>query len=152
MGMARRFSARRTCDLARRHISVELDDELGAFEAARLHAHLGVCPDCRRFRRELRSITTQLRRDERELVPQFARARRRSLTAPVAGALAVACVVAVAFTAVRPRSNSEVSIAASLAAQGTPVPVLLKRAYEDRAALASPASTTQLRHPNRRKR
>jgi predicted anti-sigma-YlaC factor YlaD len=153
MGMARRSSAGRACDLARRHISAQLDDELGALEAARLHAHLGVCPQCRRFRRELQSITAQLRHDERELASVFARARRRSLTAPVAGALAVACVAAVAFTAVRPRSNPEVSIAASLAAQGTPVPVLLKRAYEDRAEQAAPASTTQSRwHPNRRKR
>jgi predicted anti-sigma-YlaC factor YlaD len=151
--MARRSSARTACDLARRQISVQLDDELGAFEAARLHAHLGVCLQCRRFRRELQAITTHLRLDEPELVPRFARARKRSLTAPIAGALAVACVLAIAFTAVRPRTNSEVSIAASLAAQGTPVPVLLKRAYEDRAELASSASTTQSRwHPNRRKR
>jgi predicted anti-sigma-YlaC factor YlaD len=150
--MARRSSARTACDLARRHISVQLDDELGVFEAARLHAHLGVCRPCRRFRRELLSITTQLRRDEPELVSLFARARKRSLTAPIAAALAVACAVAVAFTAVKPRTDSEVSIAASLAAQGTPVPVLLKRAYEDRADLASSAPTTQSRWHNRRKR
>ena len=148
--MARPFSprSRATCELARRNVSVELDDELGPFETARLRAHLSVCEDCRSFRHELQSLTLHLRRDEPQPVTLLERARPRKLNSRAAGTLvAAACAVAITFTALTARSNPEVSIAESLAAQGTPVPILFTRAYSNTVELE--ASTSAPVRPDR---
>ena len=50
-----------SCDRARELMSLELDNELSRPSALRLRAHTTVCAECRRYRRELHSITTILR-------------------------------------------------------------------------------------------
>jgi hypothetical protein len=52
-----------SCDRARELMSPELDNELSRPSALRLRAHTAVCGECRRYRRELHSITTILRHD-----------------------------------------------------------------------------------------
>jgi anti-sigma factor RsiW len=63
--MIRRLLARRRFmrdhDWTQAHLSDYLDDELGASDHARLHAHVGVCPQCRRLLATLRRTLEGLR-------------------------------------------------------------------------------------------
>ena len=90
-----RIPSRTGCELAREQISAALDHELSPLGSLRLRAHTAVCPACRGYRGELRSLTAMLRNERRPRgLPHL---RLRTLVAvpiPVA-ALAAVFVVAI---------------------------------------------------------
>jgi hypothetical protein len=97
-------------------MSPELDNELSRPSALRLRAHITVCAECRRYRRELRSITTILRHDR---LPH-----RASLTIQrtAAGFAAVAVAVAGAVVATNSGDRGPAYRGGALpATQGLPV-------------------------------
>jgi predicted anti-sigma-YlaC factor YlaD len=67
------------CVSAREAASRRLDGELSELEAARLDAHLQLCPACREFARETAAIALELRRAplEKPAVAAFEPLRRR---------------------------------------------------------------------------
>jgi predicted anti-sigma-YlaC factor YlaD len=133
-----RLPVRAVCELARQHVSAQLDDELSSFEAIRLRAHLAACHECRRFRNELQSITVRLRQDEPlpaplslSILDRVRDQARLRIVGPAAMALAAASLVAITFT---PGSTPRPS--GSSPSGGIPVPVLIKAVYSHRAATA----------------
>jgi anti-sigma factor RsiW len=50
-----------SCDQARLWASLDVDAELSELERARLEAHLGACPACRRYADELADLAAQMR-------------------------------------------------------------------------------------------
>jgi predicted anti-sigma-YlaC factor YlaD len=86
------------CELARRRASEELDGELGRTAFLGLRVHLAVCPACRLFARELRSLTLVLREAGLEATAhrraRFDRARSAGLRSLAAATTLAALVTA----------------------------------------------------------
>lgn len=125
------------CHDARQQVSVQLDGELSTFEAIRLRAHLGTCGECRRFRREVQTITVTLRSDELKPPPAFELSRRWSrprFAGSSAVALAAGCLAAIIFTSGGGTRTSPMT-------QSIPVPTLMRSVYDHttHAALADSA-------------
>lgn len=97
-------ASRRTssvCHVLREQISAQLDGELDQLGKMRLRVHLATCADCRRFARELKSITLRLRQEELEVVSPRKRREWRTplkLTASAVVTLAAASVIAIGLT------------------------------------------------------
>jgi predicted anti-sigma-YlaC factor YlaD len=86
------------CERTRRHVSLQLDDELSEVGVARLSAHLAGCAACREFAARAAASTRQLRTLplEQPELPVLVPTRRRP-AARAFQAVAAAAVVAVAF-------------------------------------------------------
>jgi predicted anti-sigma-YlaC factor YlaD len=84
------------CDRARQWASIELDEELSAFEGVLLHAHLAGCGSCREFHAGIGDFAAALRSAPEEQFEgvQLGRMRRRVRLrlAPAVAAMAVLAV------------------------------------------------------------
>jgi predicted anti-sigma-YlaC factor YlaD len=84
------------CTRARESISAQLDGELSELAAARLSAHLGECPACSAYARDLAAISSRLRRAPLERPSREIVLPRRGGLPAFHGAAAVAAAVAIA--------------------------------------------------------
>jgi predicted anti-sigma-YlaC factor YlaD len=85
------------CDRAHQWISLQLDDELSAFEGTLLRAHLAECGDCVAFQTDVTALTAQLREAHYQPIERkigVVRRRRRvpARLAPAVAALAIGAV------------------------------------------------------------
>jgi predicted anti-sigma-YlaC factor YlaD len=100
------------CRGMRELVSLELDDELSELDAARLHAHLADCADCRELKAELAGLTVALRAapleqlERRITLPQRVRWSLRPLQVGAAAA-AVAIAAGLAGVVGTVRSHPE---------------------------------------------
>lgn len=89
------------CDLARERLSLQLDDELSAHEAALLERHLAGCAACAAFASDVSETTALLRATPLEPAPPFLLLRRpaamrmASRVAAISAAAAAAVLVAI---------------------------------------------------------
>lgn len=106
----------KSCERARRWISLRLDDELSLFESRLLDAHTDRCADCRSYEASAARSTTQLRSTPLEPLsrPVALPQPRRGLGAWArVGSAAAAAVGVVAFAGVFAFSGAQETLVAA---------------------------------------
>ena len=95
------------CHVLRQQISEQLDGELDQLARVRLRVHLATCSDCRRFARELESLTLRLRSLELEAVAPRTHPRkwRNHLMVTASAVVTLAAASAIALSVTHPTTN-----------------------------------------------
>jgi predicted anti-sigma-YlaC factor YlaD len=134
----------RSCDRAREAVSRALDDELSAFEARLLAAHLDACAACREFHEDAAASAKALRAAPLVQLDQPLTLPRRRVARPLQGSAAAAVAAAAVLllsvagpidfnrvpTVDAKRTNA--SYASRIVPDGTPFPADYRRGDSDR--------------------
>ena len=109
------------CHLLRQQISEQLDGELDQLSRVRLRVHLATCSDCRRFARELESLTLRLRSVGLEAVALHTHRKWRThLTVTASAVVTLAAASAIALSLTHPTTNHGRPVLTSPATEVTP--------------------------------
>jgi anti-sigma factor RsiW len=134
----------RSCDRAREAVSRALDDELSAFEARLLAAHLDDCPACREFHEGAADTAKALRAEPLVQLEQPLTLPRRRVARPLQGsaAAAVAAAAVLLLSVAGPvdfnrvptvdAKRPQTSYASRIVPDGTPFPADYRRGDSDR--------------------